>query len=76
VALRAAGLLYPAFSDIPLLFAGQDGCPPTEIVLHNLELIEKYVREFLGKNLRQEKVPLLDSSSATNPEATVKRYGR
>src|SRR5437764_944024 len=33
VVLRATGLLHPAFSDIPLLFAGQDGCPPTEIVL-------------------------------------------
>jgi hypothetical protein len=76
VVLRATGLLHPAFSDIPLLFAGQDGYPPTDIVLHNLEVIEKYVREFLGKNLRQEKAPLLDSGSATIPEATVKQYGR
>jgi pimeloyl-ACP methyl ester carboxylesterase len=75
VVLRATGLLHPAFSDIPLLFAGQDGYPPTDIVLHNLELIEKYVREFLGKNLWQEKAPLLDSGSAAIPEATVKRYG-
>jgi pimeloyl-ACP methyl ester carboxylesterase len=76
VVLRATGLLHPAFSDIPLLFAGRDGYPPAGIVLHNLELIEKYVREFLAKNLRHEKAPLLDSGSATIPEATVKRYGR
>jgi pimeloyl-ACP methyl ester carboxylesterase len=76
VVLRAKDLAHPGFSDIPLLFAGQDGYPPTETVLHNLELIEKYVREFLGKNLKQEKAPLLDSANTTLPEATVKRYGR
>ena len=76
VVLRAKGLAHPGFSDIPLLFAGQDGYPPTETVLHNLGLIEKYVREFLGKNLRDEKAPLLDSDNSTVSEATVKRYGR
>lgn len=76
VVLHATGLLHPAFSDIPLLFAGQDGYPPTGTVLHNLDLIERYVREFLGKNLRQEKAPLLDGGSTTDSEATVKRYGR
>lgn len=75
VVLRATGLLHPAFDDMPLLFAGQNGYPPTEIALHNHELIEKYVREFLGKNLKREKAPLLDSSNAVIPEATVKRYG-
>ncbi len=76
VVLRSPGIAHPSFSDIPLLFAGQDGYPETSVVLHNLDLIEKFVREFLGKNLRQEKAPLLDGGSATIPEATVNRYGR
>lgn len=76
VVLRAKGLAHPGFSDMPLLFAGQDGYPPRETVLHNLELIERCVREFLGKNLRHEKAPLLDSSNAAIPEAIVKRYGQ
>jgi hypothetical protein len=45
-------------------------------VLHNLNLIEKYVREFLGKNLRGEKAPLLDSNNTVAPEAIVQHYGR
>ena len=53
-----------------------DGYPPTDIVLHNLELIETYVREFLDKNFKQETAPLLDGGNATIPEAGVKRYGR
>jgi hypothetical protein len=76
VVLRAKGLSHPGFGDYPLFFAGQDGYPPTEVVLHNLELIEKYVREFLGKDLKQEKASLLDGGGAGIPEATVKRYGR
>jgi len=76
VTLKSTGIAHPSFSDIPLLFAGRDGYPETSVVLHNLDLIEKYVSEFLGKSLREEKAPLLDSDNATVPEATVKRYGR
>ena len=47
----------------------------TEIVLYNHDLIERYVREFLGRNLRQEKTPLLDSVNNSVGEATVQRYG-
>lgn len=75
VVLRSPGIAHPSFSDIPLLFAGQDGFPQTDVVLHNLDLIEKYIREFLGRNLRQEKAPLLDSADGTDREATVQRYG-
>lgn len=75
VVLRSPGIAHPSFSDIPLLFAGQDGFPQTEVVLHNLDLIEKYVREFLGKNLRQEKAPLLDGVNDNVREETVQRYG-
>jgi hypothetical protein len=45
-------------------------------VLHNLDLIEKYVGEFLGKTLKKERAPLLDNAGASGLEATVKRYGR
>ena len=74
VILRSPGIAHPSFDDVPLLFAGQDGFPPKGFVLHNLDLIERYVREFLGKNLRQEKAPLLDSGNT--PEATIQQYGR
>ena len=75
VVLRSTGIAHPSFSDIPLLFAGQDGYPLTPIVLHNHDLIERYVREFLGRNLRQEKTPLLDSVNGSVGEATGQRYG-
>ncbi len=74
VVLRSPGIAHPSFSDIPLLFAGQNGFPPKDVVLHNLDLIEKYVREFLGKSLTHEKAALLDSG--TTPEVTVQPYGR
>jgi dienelactone hydrolase len=74
VVLRSPGIAHPSFSDIPLLFAGQNGFPPKGVVLHNLDLIKKYVREFLGKNLILAKAPLLDSGST--PEVAVQPYGR
>jgi pimeloyl-ACP methyl ester carboxylesterase len=76
VTLKSTGIAHPSFSDIPLLFAGRDGYPETSVVLHNHDLIEKYVREFLDKDLKGEKAPLLDSDNASLSEATVKRYGR
>lgn len=75
VILRSPGTAHPSFSDIPLLFAGQNGFPPKGAVLHNLDLIERYVRDFLAKNLRQEKAPLMDAIGS-GLEATVQRYGR
>jgi dienelactone hydrolase len=77
VVLRSPGIAHPSFSDTPLLSAGQDGFPEKGVVLHNLDLIEKYVRDFLGKTLKQEKSALLDADNpAATPEATVQRYGR
>jgi dienelactone hydrolase len=75
VVLKSAGIAHPSFSDIPLLFAGQNEFPETPVALHNLNLIERFVREFAGKNLKQEKAPLLDGGTAHIPEATVERYG-
>jgi pimeloyl-ACP methyl ester carboxylesterase len=75
VVLRSAGMAHPSFSDIPLLFAGQDGYPPTAIVLHNLDLIENYIQEFLGKNLKHQKAPLLECATRSGQEASVQCYG-
>jgi hypothetical protein len=73
--LQSAGIAHPSFSDIPLLFAGQNEWPEIPVVLHNLDLIERFVREFAGKTLKHEKAPLLDGGAAPVPEATVERYG-
>ena len=75
VILKSPGIAHPSFSDIPLLFDGKEGYPETHVVLHNLELIETFVRTFVDKNLKQEKAPLLDGDRTTLQEATVKRYG-
>ena len=75
VILKSPGIAHPSFSDVPLLFAGQDGFPEVSVVLHNHQLIEEFVRAFLDKNLKQAKAPLLDGANATSTEATVKRYG-
>jgi len=42
-------------------------------VLHNLDLIERYDREFLGKNLKGEEISLLNSGNTR--EASVQQYG-
>jgi hypothetical protein len=76
VVLQSPGIAHPSFSDIPLLFAGQNEWPETHVALHNLDLIERFIREFAGKNLKQEKAPLLDRGTAPIPEAIVQRYGR
>jgi dienelactone hydrolase len=75
VVLRSAGIAHPSFSDMPLLFPGQGGYPEIGVVLHNLDLIERFVREFLGKTLQHEKAPLFEGGDTPIPEATVARYG-
>jgi dienelactone hydrolase len=75
VVLKSPGIAHPSFSDYPLLFAGQGGFPETNVVLHNHELIERFVRAFLDKNLKQLQAPLLDGPETSVPEAVVQRYG-
>ncbi len=75
VVLRSPGLDHGSFTDFPLLFAGQDRFPQRNVALHNLDLVERYVREFLGKNLKDEKATLLKSGNSLVPEATVQQYG-
>jgi dienelactone hydrolase len=70
VVLKSPDIAHPSFSDVPLLFAGQNGYPELNRVLHNLDLIETFTREFLGKYLKHEKAPLLDGRQQL-AEATV-----
>jgi hypothetical protein len=76
VVLRSPGIAHPSFSDIPLLFAGQQDWPAPSVALHNLDLIRSFVRDFLARSLKSEKAPLLEGGSSRLPEATVQPYGR
>jgi predicted dienelactone hydrolase len=75
VVLHSPGIAHPSFSDVPLLFHGQDGYPEAPIVLHNLDLITQFIRAFLDKTLLGEKQPLFDGRISPVPEATVTAYG-
>ena len=74
VELKSPGMIHASFGDEPLLKAG-DRDPEVSVALHNLDLIEIFIRAFLDKNLKHAKAPLLDGASAPLPEATVHRYG-
>lgn len=75
VVLHSPGIAHPSFSDVPLLFHGQDGFPETPTVLHNLDLIKQFIRAFLDKTLLGEKQPLFDDRTSAIPEAIVTAYG-
>jgi pimeloyl-ACP methyl ester carboxylesterase len=75
VVLHSPGIAHPSFSDVPLLFHGQDGFPETPIVLHNLDLITQFIRAFLDKTRLGEKQPLFDGRISPVPEAIVTAYG-
>ncbi len=73
VILKSPGIAHPSFSDMPVLFAGENGYPAPELVSHNIDLIEKFVRAFLDKNLKGvQNSTVFDASSA---EAEIKPYG-
>ena len=75
VVLHSPEIAHPSFSDVPLLFHGQDGFPETPVVLHNLDLITQFIRAFLDKTLLGDKQPLFDGRSTPVPEAVVTPYG-
>jgi Platelet-activating factor acetylhydrolase, isoform II len=75
VVLRSPGIADPSFSDVPLLFHGQDGYPEPPVALHNLDLITRFVRAFLDKTVLGEKQALFDGSISPLPEAVVTAYG-
>jgi hypothetical protein len=76
VVIKSPKIAHPSFSDVPLFFAGQPEWPDTATALRNLDLIERFVREFAGKYLKHEKAPLFESGKTPIPEATVEPYGR
>lgn len=76
VVLRSEGIEHPSFGDLPLLFPGRDGYPERAISLHNLDLIERFIREFLDRTLKRKEAPLFDGRGVGVPEATITPYGR
>jgi dienelactone hydrolase len=74
VELKSPGMIHGSFSDDPLLAAG-DKASDIAVALHNLDLIETFIREFLGKTLKHLEAPALDGGGVPIPEATVQRYG-
>ena len=75
VVLHSPQIAHPSFSDVPLLFHGQDGFPETPIALHNLDLITQFVRAFLDNTLLGEKQALFDGRASPVPEAILTPYG-
>ncbi len=75
VVLHSQEIAHPSFSDVPLLFHGQDGYPAPSIALHNLGLITEFVRAFLNTTLLGEKQPLFDGRIFPISEAEVSAYG-
>jgi hypothetical protein len=85
VVLRSPGIAHASFTDIALLLAGEPDpqalpqvirYPERSAALHNLDLIRRFVRDFLARNLKGEKAPLLESDPSPLHEATVQPYGR
>lgn len=75
VVLHSSGIAHPSFSDVPLLFHGQDGYPEPPIALHNLGLITSLVRAFLDTTLLGEKQSPFDGHTSSVPEVVVTVYG-
>ena len=71
--IKSPGIAHPSFSDMPVLFAGEDGYPAPELVSHNIDLIEKFVLAFLDNNLTSaQKSNVFDSPGL---ETEIKPYG-
>jgi hypothetical protein len=72
VVLRSPGIVHGSFSD--LLLAAGDHDEKT-IALHNLDLIEAFIRAFLDKTLSHKSGTLLDGNYKQLSEASVVPYG-
>jgi hypothetical protein len=75
VVLHSPGIGHPSFSDVPLLFHGQDGYPEPQVALHNLRLITSLIRAFLDTTILGEKQPPFDGHTHSVAEAVVTVYG-
>ena len=74
VVLRTPGIMHGSFSDYALLSAG-DRSDEVNQALHNLDLIETFIRAFLERTLDHAKGTLLDGGMAAHPEVDVVAYG-
>lgn len=75
VVLHTPGIVHGSFSDYSLL-AAENHPDKTSMALHNLDLIETFIRAFLDRTLNHEKDTLFDTNHAASPEADVVPYGR
>jgi len=73
VTLHSAGMFHGSFSDYPLLVAADSQATTT--ALHNLDLVESFVRAFLSKTFKQTAEPLLDDPHAHPSDADVRPLG-
>jgi hypothetical protein len=73
VILKSPGIAHPSFSDMPVLFAGEGGYPAPELVSHNIDLIERFVRTFLDWNLKG--VQNSNVFKAPGAEMEIRPYG-
>jgi hypothetical protein len=73
VDLRPPGMFHGSFSDDPLLEAADASA--TKRAVHNLSLIETYMRAFLARTLKGDRGTVLDGSAAPSPEVTIHAYG-
>jgi pimeloyl-ACP methyl ester carboxylesterase len=73
VTIKSPGIAHPSFSDMPVLFAGEDGYPAPELVSHNIDLIEKFVLAFLDNNLTSAQKSNVFGSPGLETE--IKPYG-
>ena len=73
VTLHPSGFFHGSFSDYPLLVAANSAA--TDTALHNLDLVEAFVRAFLDQTLTGKPQPLLDAPVAPTPDADVRPIG-
>jgi len=73
VVLHSSGMVHGSFSDDGLLDSRSEA--GRAIAVHNLELIERYIRAFLAKSLHGDENTLLDNPAKIS-EATIKAYGQ
>jgi Platelet-activating factor acetylhydrolase, isoform II len=73
VILKSPGIAHPSFSDMPVLFAGEGEYPAPELVSHNIDLIERFVRTFVDRNLKG--VQNSNVFKAPGAEVEIRRYG-
>jgi len=73
VTLHPSGFFHGSFSDYPLLVAADRIATAT--ALHNLDLVEAFVRAFLHQTLTGRPQPLLNDLAVHSPDSDVRPIG-